>query len=333
MNRRREIAKRWHPDAHPNATPEEKERLGRRFAEEMAKLDRDTRRAQTDYEPRKWPSPNDAWWDDLGDDDERQRDWGQQSEIHRRQRAWEAEQERKRAEEAAKAAEAAKEFRRRMQEPVPWHKVLLAPMVAMPLGVTIACLTLFEGSCSDSACMGMMAFMAVLGFYEVQRKRDPDGSKGKAKEQEAAAQRDREARDKSERTRRAQEARAAQQPYNVDDLPFVDRLKRKLLIGAGFVVAGVVAWAILVKISDDAYRERWRNAVYTNAKVVDVRSEESRQSRGGKTTVWINTIEFDGRRGELFGPGYRVGETVPVRYLPGLNYERYSGNVECVRSR
>lgn len=27
-----------------------------------------------------------------------------------------------------------------MQEPVPWHKVLLAPMVAIPLGVTIALL-------------------------------------------------------------------------------------------------------------------------------------------------------------------------------------------------
>jgi hypothetical protein len=219
-----------------------------------------------------------------------------------------------------------------MQEPVPWHKVLLAPMVAIPLGVTSGCL-LLGGSCSGSAFMAMVAFTMVIGFYHMQLQRDPDGSKGKARDQEATARRDEEARDKAERTRRAQEARAARQPYNVNDLPFADRLKRKLLMGTGFVVAGAIAFAVLANIGHDRYRERWRDAIYTTAKVVGVRSEESWRRRGGRTTVWINTVDFDGLQGELFGPGYYVGETVPVRYLPGLTYGRYAGNLERVRSR
>jgi hypothetical protein len=88
----------------------------------MSKLDHGDQRPPRDYEPQHWPPPDDDWWDDLGGDaegdGERERDRGPQSEIHRRQRAWQAAQERKRAEDAAKAAEVAKELRRRSKRPV-----------------------------------------------------------------------------------------------------------------------------------------------------------------------------------------------------------------------
>lgn len=106
MNRRRDIAKRWHPDAHPNASPAEKERLGKRFAEEMARLDKDGDGSPADYEPHKWPGPNDAWWDEQDGDDNRESPGEQESE-----RAWEDEQEAKRAQEAA--ADAAGKLRAR----------------------------------------------------------------------------------------------------------------------------------------------------------------------------------------------------------------------------
>lgn len=132
--------------------------------------------------------------------------------------------------------------------------------------------------------------------------------------------------------RGAQEARAARRPQEVDDLTLVDRLKRKLLAGGWLVVAGVMLWVVWAKNLVDGYNERWRNAVYANAQVVSVRSEERWRRRGGSHQVRISTIEFDGRQGEIYGD-YRIGEVLPVRYLPGNDYGCYSGNVERVRSK
>lgn len=130
--RRRDIAKRWHPDAHPNASAAEKERLGKRFAEEMAKVDREDRREADAYSPTRWPSPDDKWWEDADDDrDDFEVGTAESRRTHERVKAWEQQQKREEAERRAQSS-AWREWYAKQVFPLT-HRIGCGAIAAIPI--------------------------------------------------------------------------------------------------------------------------------------------------------------------------------------------------------
>lgn len=159
QNRLREIAKRWHPDAHPTASPAEKQRLGKRFAEEMAKLDSDRRWEPSTYEPEQWPPPDDDWWDDLEDDDDRPfGSW--QQRVHERVKSWEREQERQKNEkrEAWRAYSTWSDA-----QPFPFaHRLGCGAITLIPVAVIVW--GAFEGDIMNGVAVAMMSLFLCMAL-------------------------------------------------------------------------------------------------------------------------------------------------------------------------